>query len=191
MKAAHDDIIKTKDVAPPFAEEYESTYGGNVLISSYHGVNEVKENIRIAEFLVDKIGRKVYLLPRLDPKNPIEAPLRSILHPKGVPDKKNPDFYIGGKLFDGKSMMDVKETGNTDKYHNDILNRIKSAKQQADNIVLEIPTFISRKTISSTVKGFLAQSSKERIVIVEHGDKCYLYNSKYYKKRGIKAPLRG
>lgn len=191
MKAAHDDIIKTKDVAPPFAEEYESTYGGNVLIASYHGVNEVKENIRIAEFLVDKIGRKVYLLPRLDPKNPIEAPLRSILHPKGVPDKKNPDFYIGGKLFDGKSMMDVKETGNTDKYHNDILNRIKSAKQQADNIVLEIPTFISRKTISSTVKGFLAQSSKERIVIVEHGDKCYLYNSKYYKKRGIKAPLRG
>ena len=29
-----------------------------------------------------------------------------------------------------------------------ILNRIKSAKKQADNVVLEIPTFVSRRTMN-------------------------------------------
>ena len=184
MKAAHDDVIKTKDVAPPFADEYESTHGGKVLTSPYHGENEVKENKRLAEFIVDKIGCKVYLLPRLDPNDPRQAPLRPMLHPEGVPDKKNPDFYIRGKLFDGKSMMGIKRTKDKDKHHNAILNRMKSAKEQADNVVLEIPAFVSRKTISSTVKGFLLQSSKERGVIVKHGKKCYTYNSRHYKKNG-------
>ena len=107
-----------------------------------------------------------------------------MLHPEGVPDKKNPDFYIRGKLFDGKSMMGIKRTKDKDKHHNAILNRMKSAKEQADNVVLEIPAFVSRKTISSTVKGFLLQSSKERGVIVKHGKKCYTYNSRHYKKNG-------
>lgn len=92
---------------------------------------------------------------------------------------------IGGLLFDGKSMMSIKRvedgTDGSEKYHNDILNRLKSAKKQADNVVLEIPTFISRNTISDTVKGFLMQSSKDRIVIVIHGDKVYTYMRKYWK----------
>ena len=82
-------------------------------------------------------------------------------------------------LFDGKSMMNIKRSEDSKKYHNDILNRIKSAKKQADNVVLEIPTFVSRKTISGTIKGFLMQSSKERVIIVKHGKKCYIYNRKY------------
>lgn len=36
-----------------------------------------------------------------------------------------------------------------------------------------------RNTISDTVKGFLMQSSKDRIVIVIHGDKVYTYMRKY------------
>ena len=38
-----------------------------------------------------------------------------------------------------------------------------------------------RNTISYTVKGFLMQSSKDRIVIVIHGDKVYTYMRKYWK----------
>lgn len=51
-------------------------------------------------------------------------------------------------------MMDVVKSIDKKKHHNDILNRMKSAKKQADNIVLEIPPFISRKTIKSTIKVF-------------------------------------
>ena len=61
------------------------------------------------------------------------------------------------------------------KYHNAILNHIKSAKKQADNVVLEIPTFVSRRVIGKTINGYMKQSSKGRIIIVKHGNKCYVY----------------
>ena len=72
---------------------------------------------------------KVYLLPCLDPGNPQKASLRSSLLPAGVFEKKNPDYYIGGLIFDAKSMMDIKETNDTKKWKNDIENRIKGAKK--------------------------------------------------------------
>ena len=54
MKAAHKDLKKTTDVLPPAIETYEVSHGGNVLTSPYHGVNEVKENKRLAEFIANK-----------------------------------------------------------------------------------------------------------------------------------------
>lgn len=168
--------VDAVDVKPPKVETYKDAYKGQVFVSPYHGKNEVEENERLAKFVSDKLKTKVYLLPRLDPENTLEKELRTTLLPHGVFDKKNPDFYIGGKLYDGKSMMNVIKTNNKKKHHNDILNRIKSAKEQADNVVLEIPMFISRRTISQTVNGYLRQSKKERIIIVKHGKKCYVYN---------------
>lgn len=179
MRAALDDLKGNTDGVPPSVDFYSVSHHGMVLTSPYHGANEVDENRRLAVFLTKKLCLKVYLLPRLDPQNPIQAPLRASLLPSGVKDRKNPDFYIGSLLFDGKSMMNIKRSEDSKKYHNDILNRIKSAKKQADNVVLEIPTFVSRKTISGTIKGFLMQSSKERVIIVKHGKKCYIYNRKY------------
>ena len=179
MRSAHDNLKGNTDVVPPSVEFYSVSHHGMVLTSPYHGANEVDANRKLAVFLTKKLGRKVFLLPRLDPQNPIQAPLRASLLPPGVKDRKNPDFYIGGLLFDGKSMMDIERSEDCKKYHNDILNRIKSAKKQADNVVLEIPTFVSRKTISGTIKGYLMQSSKERVIIVKHGKKCYFYNRKY------------
>lgn len=163
-----------KDIKPPVAETYKDVYDGKVFVSPYHGENELKGNEMIAKFISDKLNKTVYLLPRLDPKNIKEASLREKLLPPDVKKDKNPDFYIGGKLFDGKDMTGIK-TGDKEKYHNDILNRIKSAKKQADNIVLDIPRFVTRKTISQTINGYLAQSSKKRIIIVKHGRKCYIY----------------
>lgn len=168
--------IKTLNAKPPKVETYKEVYMGMVFTSPYHGENEKEENERLAKFVTDKLKSKVYLLPRLDPKNAVEKALRSTLLPPGVFENKNPDFYIGGKIYDGKSMLKVRKTNDKKKHHNDILNRIKSAKEQADNIILEIPTFISRRTISQTVNGYLQQSKKERIIIVKHGNKCYVYN---------------
>ena len=175
MKVAAESMRTRADIVPPSVETYIPSHGGKVLTSPYHGSNEVEENKRLAAFIADKLGNKVYLLPRLDPMNPTQASLRPSLLPPGVPEGKNPDYYIGGLLFDGKSMMRIKPSGSKRKYHNDILNRIKEAKKQSDNIVLEIPMFVSRKTISETIKGYLVQSSKQRIIIVKHGKKCYVY----------------
>lgn len=175
MKEAADRMKKALSVPPPSVDTYLSSHNGKVLTSPYHGSNEIDENKRLAAFVADKLGKKVYLLPRLDPKNPEQAVLRSKLLPQKVFEGKNPDFYIGGLLFEGKSMMKLQQGGNKKKYHNDILNRIKDAKKQADNIILEIPVFVSRRTIGKTINGYLKLSSKERIIIVKHGGKCYVY----------------
>ena len=171
-KEAAEIIKSTLDVQPPSAETYCSTHNGMVFISPYHGPNEIDENKRLVNFVADKLSKKVYLLPRLDPKNSTEAPLRNILLPPNVYENKNPDFFLGGWLFEGKSMLDTKVS---EDYHNAILNHIKSAKKQADNIVIEIPRFVSRKTIGSTIIGYLKQTSKDRVIIVKHGSKCFVY----------------
>lgn len=175
MKKAADKVRKASDVPPPSIETYRPSHNGKVMTSPYHGSNEVDENKRLGAFVAEKLGEKVYLLPRLDPKNPVQAALRSSLLPPKVIEGKNPDFYIGGMLFDGKSMMRLQQSGNKKKYHNAILNHIKSAKKQADNAILEIPTFVSRRVIGKTISGYLKQSSKGRIIIVKHGKKCYVY----------------
>lgn len=175
MKAAADKVRASHDVLPPSVETYISSHNGKVMTSPYHGSNEVEENKRLGAFVADKLGKKVYLLPRLDPKNPVHAALRTTLLPPRVIEGKNPDFYIGGMLFDGKSMMGLQQSGNKKKYHNAILNHIKAAKKQADNVVLEIPTFVSRRVIGKTINGYMKQSSKGRIIIVKHGNRCYVY----------------
>lgn len=151
------------------------SHNGMVLTSPYHGSDEVEENKRIGAFVAKKIGKKVYLLPRLDPESRKLAHLRQILFPTGVIPNKSPDYYIGAMLFDGKSMMGLLRSGDKKKYHNAILNHIKAAKKQADNVVLEIPTFVPRMIIGKTINGYLKQSSKNRIIIVKHGSKCYVY----------------
>lgn len=175
MKNAADKIKKSYDVPPPSVETYNPSHNGKVMISPYHGDNEVQENKRLGAFVADKLGKTVYLLPRLDPESHRFAHLRQTLLPIGVKTNKNPDYYIGGMLFDGKSMMGLKRSGNDKKYHNAILNHIKSAKKQADNVVLEIPNFVSRRVIGKTINGYMKQSSKGRIIIVKHGNKCYVY----------------
>ena len=175
MKKAADKVRKSADVPPPSVDTYRPSHNGKVMTSPYHGSNEVKENKRLGAFMADKLGKNVYLLPRLDPKNPVQASLRSTLLPPRVIEGKNPDYYIGGMLFDGKSMMGLQRSGDKKKYHNAILNHIKTAKKQTDNVVLEIPTFVSRRVIGKTISGYMKQSSKGRIIIVKHGNKCYVY----------------
>ena len=175
MAQAAKELKEKNNIAPPEVEKYKSSHNGGVKTSPYHGENELKANMKLAAFVHKKLGNTVYLLPRLDPKNPVEASLRSSLLPEGVPIGKNPDYLIGGLLFDGKSMMGIQQSVDAKKYHNAILNHIKVAKKQADNVILEIPTFVSRRIISRTVNGYLKQSSKKRIIIVKHGKKCYVY----------------
>lgn len=187
IKAANADFRKREDVKPPYVETYKVSHHGMVYESPFHGEDELKENKRLANFIADKLNRKVYLLPRLEADSKAKGPLRSVLQPPGVFEKKNPDFLIGGLLFDGKSALGMEEVKNGKpediykKYRTGIQDRIKAAVRQAGNAIVEVPDFVSRRTISRTVIGYLKQVSKERVVIIIHKNRCYVYNSKFFK----------
>ena len=163
------------DVKPPKVETYKDAYKGQVFTSPYHGKNEVEENERLAKFVSDKLKTKVYLLPRLDPMNPTQKALRAKLLPSDVFEGKNPDFLIGGKLFDGKSMLSMNRNATIKQQKNAIENHIKKAKKQADNIILEIPSSVARTTIHSTITNYLSRSKKERTIMIHWKNKLIIY----------------
>lgn len=178
------------DVAPPHVEEYSaSEHNKDVFVSPWHGENKVKENKKSANFLAKKLGKKVYLLPRLEQNNKVQAPLRKTLLPPGVKEGKNPDYLIGGILFDGKSMMNIKPiTGIKPKkknelYRRKIQTRISNAFDQADGAIIEVPRFVSRRNIARAVKGKLKLVSGDKFVIIKHGNSCYVYNKGYLKQK--------
>ena len=164
-------IIIEGDSEPPHIEQYVAEYNGNVMVGPYQGDNEIEGNKALAKIISDKLGIKVYLLPRIDPRDKTLSPLRSVLHPPGVPKDKNPDFLIGGLLFDGKSLMNITTTN----YKNAIEKRIKSAKEQADNIILEIPDRVPRSTIHNTINNYFKISHKKRIIFVIHRGELLCY----------------
>lgn len=166
-KAVERLMAEKGNVTPPASNTYRETLVGKVYTSPYHGENEVEENERLARFIAERMENvKIWLLPRLDPDNKVESELRDTLLPPGVMERKNPDYYINGRLFDAKSMMDVNLTADPGKQKRLIENRIKKAKEQADNIVLEIPDWISRDTIGQTIANYLNRSKSRRIILV-------------------------
>lgn len=161
------ELAKGKDIMPPASDTYEKVDGKEVYISPYHGENEVEENERLARFITERMKNvKVWLLPRLNPNNMREAELRQQLLPPDVFEGKNPDYYINGMLFDAKSMMNANVTDDPAKQKSMIENRIKKAKEQADNIVLEIPEWIEFQTIARTINNYLGRSKKKRTILV-------------------------
>ena len=150
-------IIIEGDKEPPHIEQYVAEHNGGVMVGPYQKEIEIEGNKALAKIISDKLGIKVYLLPCIDPRDKKLSPLRSVLHPPGVPEGKNPDFLIGGLLFDGKSLMDITTTN----YKNVIEKRIKSGKEQADNIILEIPDRVPRSTIHNTIYNYFNISHKD------------------------------
>lgn len=171
-------IITSNDIVPPKFETYKKVPNSRVYISNYHGKNEVEENTRLGKFLGTKLKTDIYLLPRLDPKNPLEKKLRVELLPKGVKEGKNPDYLINGKLFDGKSMLGLDHNANIKKQRNAIENHIRKAKKQADNMIIEVPSFIERSTIHRTLSNYINRSNHERIIMIKWKNKLLIYSNK-------------
>ncbi|MDR3226061.1 MAG: hypothetical protein LBT56_00115 [Prevotellaceae bacterium] len=180
-KEAVANLIKTlkenteKREQPPAVETYKKI---NKLVyqSPYHGKGELKDNTQIANFVSKKIKDKVFLLPNLNPVVPAENILRNELLPRGVPNGKNSDFIIQGKLFEGKNMLGVKDK--PDKQMKEtIKKRIKEAKKQADNIILVMPSHVKRSLINSTIKNQLKASKTKREIWVIWKNKLLKYNN--------------
>jgi hypothetical protein len=134
------------------------------------------------------------LLPRLEQNNKKQAALRKTLLPPGVKEGKNPDYLIGGILFDGKSMMNiepitgVKAQKKNELYRRKIQTRISNAFDQADGAIIEVPRFVSRRNIARAVKGKLKLVSGDKFVIIKRGNSCYVYNKGYLKQKSRDKP---
>lgn len=166
-----------KSAVPPSAETYKvDPKSKSVFVSPMHGENELEENTRIARFLTAKLHEKVFLLPRIDSNTAEQLILRKKLLPSGVFDKKNPDYMIGGKLFDAKSLMNIKPSDKK-RVRRKIQDRIKSALEQADNVVLEISGSIPRKDVHHAVRGYFKQSKGKHTIIIKRKNKCYIYSN--------------
>ena len=163
------------DIKPPHVEDYISHYDGMVMESPLHGKNEREENLRLAKFIVDHTGQRVYLLPRINSNTEQQLADRKKYMPPGVFDKKNPDFLIGGLLFEGKSMHKVKFTQNEDAMHSSLNNHIKSAKEQAENFTIEVSLFIPEKRKHKTMNDYIKNSKSPKIIIIQHGNKMFIY----------------
>ena len=98
--------------------------------------------------------------------------------PKGVASRKNPDFLIGKNIFEAKSLLEVTSVIDDKVIKEAIFNRIKKAKKQADNIILEISSNIKRKQIYQHINGYLKQSKKKRIIIVKWKNKLISFTNK-------------
>lgn len=171
------EMAKYKDVVPPEITSYAEVVKGKVYTSPHHGKDEREENERIARVIAKFSDVKVYLLPRLDPMNPSQMALRKTLFPAGVKEGKSPDYYINGRFFDAKSMLNIQITDDLDKQKQSIENRIKKAKVQADNIVLEIPEWIELSTIARTVNNYLGRSKTKRIILVCWNEKLFKFST--------------
>ena len=172
------DFCQYKDVEPPKIDSYISLHNGNVLASPYHGKDEWEHNENIAKFLTEKLNKKIYMLPRLNSNTLAEIELRKKFLPSNVAEKKNPDFYIGGRTFDAKSLYDLKRRTDSENYQHAIQNKIKKAKDQAENIILDIPDFVPQKDIKGAIHGFLKVSHKKRTILVRYKNKLYIYKKR-------------
>ena len=131
-------------------------------------------NLKLAKKMSDFLKRKIYLLPRLDSNTPEQLELREKLLPAGVPDKKNPDFYDGIKLYDGKELMNFRGQSK-DEQKKAIYNHIKKAKLQADNYVFDLPDVFDMKYVREAINGYLNCSNKPHTIIVFRKDSGYIY----------------
>ena len=153
--------------------------GDHVFVSELHNENERAVNERLATFLGEKTGDVVYLLPHIQPTQRDAERLRKEYFPKGVKENKNPDFYFRGRFVDGKCMTSIiVETDDSKVFKRKIQNRLENAFEQAEDALLEIPTWIPLELIKEAIRGKLSSSRRLHIVYVKYGDEMVIFEGK-------------
>lgn len=167
---ASNDRTETKDRAnhevPPHVEEYKSYSDGKIMVSPLHGKDELDQNLKLAETLYEAMGETVYLLPNINP-NGADAHLRTHYIPAGVKDGKNADFMCANRIWDGKEASFEKSDRSRKSIKSIIENHIKKAKQQADNMIIEIPDWVKEEWVEQVVTNHLRLTSANRWIIIK------------------------
>lgn len=91
---------------------------------------------------------------------------------------EEPRFFDKWATFEGTSMYKLKKDADNKERRNGLLNHIKKAKEQADNMLLEMPHFVRKRNINRAIYGYLKQSKKERIILVCWKNKLLIYGHK-------------
>lgn len=174
-------IYKTKpqlNRVPPLVEEYKKI-NKNVYVSTLHGNLELDQNIKIAKRIARALNTRIYLLPRIE-RNQINTKIMRLKYlPRGIKDNKCPDFMINGKIFEAKAMINFNGNPNSRKdVKQSIENHIKKAKEQADNIILDIPEYIPYSYIKDTVINYLSLTKHNREIWIVYGKKLRRYKSR-------------
>ena len=112
------------------------------------------------------MGETVYLLPNINP-NGADAHLRKHYIPAGVKDGKNADFMCANRIWDGKEASFEKSDKSRKSIKSIIENHIKKAKQQADNMIIEIPDWVKEEWVEQVVTNHLRLTSANRWIIIK------------------------
>jgi hypothetical protein len=86
-----------------------------------------------------------------------------------VKEDKNPDYFFRGRFLDGKSAMDIK-ISSVKIMKRKIQKRLGEAFEQADDVLLEMPTTISITVIKDAINGKLKSSTHKHNVYVKYGE---------------------
>lgn len=133
---------------------------GTLRVSSLHGKNEKKENVKVGTYLANKHGYEIDLIA-----NP--------------PDKKSADSY--NKTLGVYQEYKVSKTPTK----NSIDSLIRSAAKQADHVVLVVDSDISLEMLSSAVNGRVGRSKIKSVTLIV-GDKDVTYSREQITTNGFK-----
>lgn len=169
-------------MTPPKLDTYiEHTEGGNgVFMSPEHGDLESRGNIEMAHVLAKHLRTNIFLLPRIDPCDPDATRKYRELMPVGYPYQKNgksPDYYIKGDFYEAKKAVDIDFTNVEDEQKRKLENRIKKAKAQADNLVIEIPQWITTQAIYRATNSYFMRSAHVKSIIFIKGEAVLIYKN--------------
>ncbi len=135
--------------------EVVKTEKGKVRVSSFHGKNEKQENIEIASHFANKYSHEIDLLGKSD----IEKTADTLNKTLGIEQEY--------KRIEKKTK-------------NAVDNALRSAKDQADNIVLDIKSEISNGDLRDVISSRVTRSKNiKTITIIKDGD------DKTYKREDI------
>lgn len=162
-------------VEPPHVEDYTPIHGGKVMVSPYHGEEELEENKDMGTRLAELLGKTIYLLPRLNSNTEEERRFRQEYMPEGAPKTKNPDFFDKAKFYDGKNLYGFSGGNDEKKQKQAISNHIKKAKGQAGNYVFDLPDVFNMGYVSGAIRGYLNCSKSPHTIVVFHKGKGYIY----------------
>ncbi len=141
---------------------YKSSNGGQIYKHSLHGKGELSENMRIAKKLADN-GDNVWLLPNIDPKNEKLNDLRNKLMPFDFMKNKgrNPDAFILNNNLTSEFKTIYGNAKNT------VKNDVYEALKQANNLVFDVKSNITKDEFFRQMKGQCLNSKRfESITVI-------------------------
>lgn len=138
--------------------------GGYVYNSKISRANS--DELETAKTLADN-GQKVIMLPHIDTDTDWQRELRKICLPDSVPDRKNVDTMINGKLVEFK--YTEKPTANSIKRH------IRDGSKQADIVCIRMGGRLKTAELKAAIKNRVQQADNVKEVWIVQSGKLKKY----------------